>query len=305
MIFILPIKHEVGRRLALWALANDYGKKEVAFSGPLYEKMEVEGNHIRLYFEYATNGLQAKDGPLSHFQIAGKDRVFHEAKAVIDGETVLVSSSNVSEPVAVRFAFGNTDEPNFYNRADLPASSFRTDDWPMFFNQPVIKPEYHRVQDEFTVTINYPNSEDHDLFYTLDGTEPARTSIQYQGPFTVKTHADIRARAFSNDIGSEWISTYQLEKHLALQGTVEYEVQYNDQYSGGGRFALIDGMKGGESPDNGYWQGFDQGNISLVIDLGEKYDLSEIKTGFFTTSSDMDIFSRKNQYFYFEKWQEL
>lgn len=121
-------KQDVGTRLALWALAKDYGKEEVAYSGPLYSGMKVEGNAIRISFDPESK-LEAKGGPLTHFRIAGKDRVFVGAEATIGCSTVLVSSPEVPEPVAVRFAFGNADAPNLFNISGLPASSFRTDDW--------------------------------------------------------------------------------------------------------------------------------------------------------------------------------
>jgi len=121
-------KRDVGHRLALWALANDYGK-DLVYSGPLYSKQAVEGASIRIQFDHVGSGLVAKDGDLSHFEIAGEDQQYHPAKAVIDGETVVVSSKDVTAPVAVRFAWGNTDEPNFFNKEGLPASSFCTDQW--------------------------------------------------------------------------------------------------------------------------------------------------------------------------------
>lgn len=121
-------KRDVGRRLALWALAKDYSK-DLVYSGPLYRQQTVEGESIRIQFDHVGGGLVAKDGDLSHFEIAGEDQVYHPAKAVIDGETVLVSSKNVRAPVAVRFAWGNTDEPNLFNKEGLPASSFCTDQW--------------------------------------------------------------------------------------------------------------------------------------------------------------------------------
>jgi len=71
----------------------------------------------------------AKEGELSHFEIAGEDQVYHPAKAIIDGATVVVCSQDVTAPVAVRFAWGNTDEPNLFNKEGLPASSFCTDTW--------------------------------------------------------------------------------------------------------------------------------------------------------------------------------
>jgi sialate O-acetylesterase len=122
-------KREVGRRLALWALARDYGREDLVCSGPLYRSMTREGDAVRLAFDHAA-GLTSGPVTPSHFTIAGEDRVFHAAEAVVDGETVLVRSDAVPAPVAVRFAWGTADEPNLRNGADLPASSFRTDDWP-------------------------------------------------------------------------------------------------------------------------------------------------------------------------------
>ncbi|MEZ4847598.1 MAG: sialate O-acetylesterase [Bacteroidia bacterium] len=122
-------KLDVGKRLANWALAKDYGFKDIVYSGPIYREMKKEGKKIRLFFDYAEGGLVCKGEKLTHFQIAGEDKVFKDAEAEIDGNTILVSSKHVKEPVAVRFGFGNTDTPNLFNGAGLPASSFRTDEW--------------------------------------------------------------------------------------------------------------------------------------------------------------------------------
>ena len=124
-------KHDVGGRLALWALNKTYGKSDVVFSGPLYKKMEIENSSIRLFFDYSQGGLVAKGGELTDFTIAGENRKFVPAKAVIDGETVVVSSPQIKKPVAVRLAWRNYAKPNLFNTALLPASSFRTDDWPL------------------------------------------------------------------------------------------------------------------------------------------------------------------------------
>jgi sialate O-acetylesterase len=121
-------KQDVGLRLALWALAKDYGQ-DVVYSGPLYRGMAVEGAAIRLTFDHAA-GLVAKDGPLQSFQIAGADREFVWGDAVIDGDTVVVSSPQVPAPAAVRYGWANNPPCNLYNAAGLPASPFRTDDWP-------------------------------------------------------------------------------------------------------------------------------------------------------------------------------
>ncbi|MCK4991410.1 MAG: 9-O-acetylesterase, partial [Bacteroidales bacterium] len=121
-------KRDVGKRLALWALAKDYGK-DVVYSGPLYREQTIEENKIRIHFNYIGTGLEAKGGPLTHFEIAGEDQVYYPANAVIDGKTVVVSATEVASPVAVRYGWSNTAEPNLGNAEGLPASSFCTDSW--------------------------------------------------------------------------------------------------------------------------------------------------------------------------------
>lgn len=122
-------KKDVGHRLALWTLAKDYGKKGIVYSGPLYKKMEVKGKKAIISFQYTGSGLMSKGGDPTHFEIAGDDKVFYKADAVIEGKTVVVTSDKVKKPAAVRYAFYNIDEPNVFNKEGLPASSFRTDDW--------------------------------------------------------------------------------------------------------------------------------------------------------------------------------
>jgi len=123
-------KQDVGKRLALWALAKTYDKKNVVYSGPLYKSMKARDGKIVLRFDCIGDGLVAKGGPLKGFAIAGPDRKFVWADAKIEGKTVVVSSDKVPEPVAVRYAWADNPVCNLYNTADLPASPFRTDDWP-------------------------------------------------------------------------------------------------------------------------------------------------------------------------------
>jgi len=127
----LKRKKEAAHRLVLVALAVAYDQK-IEASGPIYDSMTVEQNKIRLRFTHIAAGLVARDGPLKQFSIAGSDRHFVWADATLDGDTVLVSSAQVPNPVAVRYAWA--DNPagcNLYNKAGLPASPFRTDDWPL------------------------------------------------------------------------------------------------------------------------------------------------------------------------------
>jgi len=122
-------KQEVGRRLSLIALNKIYGQ-DVVYSGPLYKAMQVQGDRIRISFDHVDGGLVARGGVLTGFAIAGADKKFHWANAIIDGETVVVSSPQVPQPVAVRYAWASNPICNLYNKAGLPASPFRTDDWP-------------------------------------------------------------------------------------------------------------------------------------------------------------------------------
>ncbi len=122
-------KEEVGRRLALWALAETYGKQGIIYSGPLYRSMKINKKKIEISFDYVDGGLVKKGKELTWFQIAGEDKKFVNAKAKIKGDKVIVYSKEVKDPVAVRFAFSDTAEPNLFNAAELPASAFRTDDW--------------------------------------------------------------------------------------------------------------------------------------------------------------------------------
>lgn len=121
-------KRDVGKRLALWALAKHY-EKDIVYSGPLYKSYKIEGNTIILDFEHAGSGLQAKDGPLFGFEIAGADKIFVEAKARLENNQVIVSAENIKNPTAVRYGWSNTIEPNLFNKEGLPASSFSTEDW--------------------------------------------------------------------------------------------------------------------------------------------------------------------------------
>jgi sialate O-acetylesterase len=123
-------KIDVGHRLAVWALANTYGQK-VEPSGPLYNARSIEGNKIRVKFKYPGGGLKTSDGgPPRGFAIAGADHRFYWAEARIDGDNVVVWSNDVRQPVAVRYGWADNPDCNLYNKADLPASPFRTDDWP-------------------------------------------------------------------------------------------------------------------------------------------------------------------------------
>lgn len=123
-------KREVGERLALWALGTTY-KESIEYSGPLYEGITIAGNEARLRFSHVGLGLEARgDTELRGFAVAGAEKKFHWATARIEGDRVVVSSPDVANPVAVRYAWGDSPRCNLFNKNGLPASPFRSDDWP-------------------------------------------------------------------------------------------------------------------------------------------------------------------------------
>ena len=133
-------KQDVGERLALWALAKDYGKKDLVYSGPVLKSFKIDAAKVVLSFDHVGGGLmvgkkeglaptqEVKDGELKGFAIQGDDGTWHWADAKIDGSNVIVSSDKVAKPKAVRYAFtSNCEHCNFYNKEGLPAVPFRTD----------------------------------------------------------------------------------------------------------------------------------------------------------------------------------
>lgn len=122
-------KQDVGHRLAVAAKKVAYGQ-DIVHSGPMYRSMEVNKDEIEIAFDYVGNGLTVKGEKLKGFQIAGSDKKFYWAEANIVGGKVFVKNEKVKQPVAVRYGWGKNMECNLYNKNGLPASPFRTDDWP-------------------------------------------------------------------------------------------------------------------------------------------------------------------------------
>jgi sialate O-acetylesterase len=122
-------KADVGKRLALSAMKIAYNK-DIVFSGPVYKSMQTEGNGIRISFTNTGSGLILKNSEaLKGFELAGEDRKFYTAQAKIEGNDVIVFAAEVSNPVAVRYAWANAPVCNLFNKEGLPASPFRTDSW--------------------------------------------------------------------------------------------------------------------------------------------------------------------------------
>lgn len=134
-------KQDIGQRLALWALAKNYGK-DVVPSGPMYKSHEVKGNAVTVHFDHVGSGLMSATkggehlmGPvkptteaLASFSLRDDKGAWHWAEAVIKGETVVLTSPNVAKPTAVRYAYDSLPKVNFYNKEGLPAVPFTTVD---------------------------------------------------------------------------------------------------------------------------------------------------------------------------------
>jgi len=124
-------KEPVGGRLALAARKIAYGQ-DIVYSGPIYKGMKVMADSITLYFDNVGGGLVAKDGDLKGFAVSGADKKFVWATAtIVGGNKVVVKSPSVPNPVAARYGWANCPVVNLFNAEGLPASPFRTDDFPM------------------------------------------------------------------------------------------------------------------------------------------------------------------------------
>lgn len=122
-------KQDVGARLALIALNKDYGRSDIIYSGPTFNKMEISENKAIIYFDNIAKGLKVRDNnqSIKGFSIAGIDNRFVWAKAYLDGDKVIVESPEVSNPISVRYSWSNNPEVNLFNSEGLPAAPFRTD----------------------------------------------------------------------------------------------------------------------------------------------------------------------------------
>ncbi|HEY4107441.1 sialate O-acetylesterase [Puia sp.] len=124
-------KHDVGYRLAGWALAETYHQPGITYKNPTYQTMEIKGDKATLTFTDAPGGLVLKGSEPRELVIAGEDHVFYPAKAKIEGNKLIVSAPAVKKPVAVRYQFDNAGIGNIACKEGLPLAPFRTDDWPV------------------------------------------------------------------------------------------------------------------------------------------------------------------------------
>ena len=122
-------KQDVGKRLSMLALANVYAKPDKSYLYPEFSCISIEGKKVKVKFDNVTDGLIIRGDSPTGFELAGADKVFYPAKATIDNQVVIVTTPSVGVPVAIRYCFKNTGVVNLFNRNNLPALPFRTDNW--------------------------------------------------------------------------------------------------------------------------------------------------------------------------------
>ncbi len=288
-------KQDVGKRLALWALSKTYGNSDIVCSGPIYNSMNAEKNTIRILFDYAGKGLISKGKTLTHFEIAGKDREFLPAEARIEKNSVVVSNGTIKSPAAVRYAFFNTDEPNLFNSEGLPASSFRTDDWPVITENVIISSKFDPETDEYFVTMRGELAP-LDIRYTVDGTKPTINSRLYTGTLKFKNSVVIMARAFLDNLPSVSVSENIFFRHLATGKKIQITHLYSPKYTAGGDYALVNGIRGSDNFHDGNWQGFEQDDLEAVIDLGKIQSIKKISSGYLQSVNSWIFFPRSVEF---------
>jgi sialate O-acetylesterase len=128
-------KHDVGYRLANWALAETYHKGGIVYKSPVYKSMNVQKDKAIISFDNVPTGLVAKGKNITAFLIAGADKKFYPANAKINNDKLIVWSKQVTQPVAIRFSFTNAGVGNLFSKERLPVAPFRTDDWELDTNK--------------------------------------------------------------------------------------------------------------------------------------------------------------------------
>ncbi len=288
-------KRDVGYRLSLWALANTYEKKDLVYSGPLYKSFQKKDNNIIINFDHTGSGLLNNGKELTYFTIAGKDKIFHPAKAVIKKNSLVVSSDIVKNPEAVRFAFNNCDEPNLFNKEGLPASTFRTDNWKIITETASILSEFDDQNEEFIISIE--NDEENEARYTIDGSDPTINSKKYTDPFAILDDAIIKVRIFVNGEPSLLITENKIERHLATGKKVTYKDKYHERYTGRGDYGLVNGIFGSANFKDGNWQGFQGNDLEVVIDLDDLTKVSKVKVSCLQMVNSWIIFPKQIEVF--------
>lgn len=282
-------KTDVGKRIAAWALNQLYGVRDIPVSGPLYREHRIENGRVRVLFDYAENGLVAKGGDLKCFEISGADRHFYPAKAIIEKDAVIVSAPEVPQPVALRFAFENTSEPNLFNAEGLPASCFRTDDWPAVWPNAGFNVKKILENGDALVEIS-SGSDAIRVRYTTDGSEPSETTGEWAQPgkaVQIARGKALKTRMFNSEgVPADRVESFHLEAHLASGRAVEIVPAPGAKYPGSsGNLTLTDGLLANADAHDAAWQGYEGDDAQWTIDLGEKKRVETVNAGFLVATA--------------------
>jgi sialate O-acetylesterase len=259
-------KLDVGKRLALWALGNTYGMKQTEFSGPLYREIVREGSSLRVKFDHA-GGLNLRPLGPEQFILAGSDHVFFPAKVRIDGESLIVSSSKVKNPVAVRYAFSNAAEASLFNQAGLPASPFRSDDWDIITETPVLRSAVDPATGQPAYRLE-SDARETDIYYEFNHIPGEKAAI-YHTPLQISRPCTLYASLGRNGFRSGTAKGWQLTINAMSEALACYGYSYSPRYAAGGNTALTDGILASADFGDGSWQGFEGNDLSVLWDAGK------------------------------------
>jgi len=271
-------KQEVGRRLALLAITKAYNQANLkSWSGPAYWFSRQETDKIQVYFKNS-DFLYSRSDQVTGFRIAGSDGIFRPAMAVIMGNSVMVSSTEVPRPENVRYAFLNTDTASVFDRWGLPAGSFRTDTLHVNYREVVISPVFDPVKKNWKAGIRCADNTAI-IRYTTDGSTPSAASAICSDSLKIESGCHLTAKAFLQDIPSLSSAEINFINHEALGCKAVLKDQPDRKYSGN-QYSLTDGMKGSENYYDGRWLGFQSNDLQAVIDLGQEKLIGQVKVSF-------------------------
>ena len=276
-------KLDVGKRLAFWALNKTYGKPDVIYSGPIYSEMQISGKSISLAFLHTEGGLKISKTTQNNFTIAGADHIFYPATVKISGDKLIVSSSKIKKPEAVRYAFTNTSEATFFNGAGLPASSFRTDNWEIITENVVLKPYF----DPETKILAYELStkaRETDIYYEFNKAT-GKNSPRFLKHIPAGKSGILFATVSRNGYLSEPGQSWKIIANKASGAEISYKSAYSKRFTASGDLSLLDGILASNNFLDGSWQGFEGNDLDVVIDLGKMIQLKNIKCNFLSDNN--------------------
>jgi len=281
-------KKEVGERLALHALAKDYGRDNLVFEGPVLKSMDRKLEELRLDFSNAENGLVLSEGAHG-FEVAGQDQVFYPADVRVEGSTLYLKNAKVFIPYACRYAWSDTTGASLFNQEGLPASSFRTDEWPVFFSRLHIIPELDDSFERYKVEIQYQGSEAHEIHYTINGAEPSLNSPLYEKPFVVRGPVEVKARVGLEEVLGERMEKRDMIVNKASKALLLRQTNSHIRYKGRGSRTLINGIKANPTFQDSEWFGYQEEEVECVLEFDQKQEFQRLGLSFLSQKG-RDIF---------------